>query len=167
MTIFGFNILFGLCGWIIYKIADIVSSVIILPLLIIAREPKKGWLSIVFFLSLTIPSVIAQFYFLGLWSAFCVALTMAVTKLPSVTADWIYWLCAICWNGSVQRKFMRAQSLYSTDDQMKRAQILNNCFGFFATLTFIIFAFFPQIASYFYGWVMEILRLFFVKNMNE
>ncbi len=163
MNIFLFNVLFVMCGWIIYKIADIITTVVILPLFIIARQSKMGWLSVIFFLSLTIPSIIAQFYFLGLWSAFCVALTMAVTKLPSVTADWLYWLCAIGWNGTVQRKFMRAQSLYSTEEQMKRAQILNNCFGFFATLTFIIFAFFPKIASYLYGWVLEILMLFFVK----
>jgi hypothetical protein len=163
MNIFLFNVLFVLCGWIIYKIADIITTVVVLPLLIIAKESKMGWLSAIFFLSLTIPSIIAQFYFLGLWSAFCVALTMAFTKLPSVTADWLYWLCAIGWHGSVQRKFMREQSLYSTDEQMKRAKILNSCFVSFSTLAFIVFAFFPKISTYLYGWALEILRFFFVK----
>jgi hypothetical protein len=156
-------ILFNLClclgAFLASMISNAVTGLSMGPLLLALSISKSDKPSPAMILLIGILPIAVMLYLLGLWSAVCVAFTFEITQWATVTWDWVYWLCALFWSGSLVRSLIGGQRDLSSPEEMRRSAPLNNAFAIFATCTFVGFALFPRIALWPYGWILNLFGL--------
>jgi hypothetical protein len=107
-----------------------------------------------------------QVYFWGLWAAFCVAVTMRFTQKPEVTWDWLYWVSGLMWCMSPIGWLSHKEQMSSATLEDVREILLGTTFYYLiAMAAFLVFAFFPNLAEWPYGWFMNLTGL--AKYMND
>jgi hypothetical protein len=94
-----------------------------------------------------------QMYFWGLWSAFCVTMTIS-------TWDWLYWMSGFFFCGSLigwlTHKEQRAKDSLSETRDIHRGAML---YGFVAVIAFVMFALNPSLMDLTFGWALRPLGL--------
>jgi hypothetical protein len=105
-------------------------------------------------------AAIYQMYFWGLWSAFCVAMTLSYTQKPDVTWDWAYWTAGfmectspIGWLAHKERQ--SSQSL----EEVRNIQKGTMLYSLIAIVAFAVFAFFPSLMSAPYGRALKAIGM--------
>lgn len=105
-------------------------------------------------------AAIYQVYFWGLWSAFCVAMTLSYTQKPEVTWDWAYWTAGfmectslIGWLAHKERQ--SSESL----GEVRNIQRGTMIYSLIAIVAFGVFAFFPSLMSAPYGRVLKAIGM--------
>jgi hypothetical protein len=105
-------------------------------------------------------AAIYQMYFWGLWSAFCVAMTLSYTQKPEVTWDWAYWTAGFmeCTSPIGWLAHKERQSSQSPEEA-RNIQKGTMLYSLIAIVAFGVFAFFPSLMSAPYGRALKALGL--------
>lgn len=125
------------------------------PLALFARSghPPK----IIMFPLLAVAGIY-QIYFWGLWSAFCVAVTIQFTQKPEVSWDWLYWVFGfmestslIAWLSHKERQTSRSVQEVRG---IEKGTIL---YSLVAIIAFFIFALSPSLMIPPFGWALKLV----------
>lgn len=101
-------------------------------------------------------AAIYQVYFWGLWSAFCVAMTIRFTQKPEVTWDWLYWIVGLmeCYSLIGWLAYKEQLSSRSLAD-VRGIQGGAMLYSLVAIVAFLVFALNPSLMELPYGWALK------------
>ncbi len=144
--------------WIGAFIAPFAFSLVLAPLLWLAgrtmrRDEARPSL-------LTYPVIVvtaaAQWYFWGLWAAYCAALVVARTAHPEVTHTWLYYAVAVQ-SVLTPIAYLAAKERASAQSQREIQGITSGTllYSGVAIVAFVVFVFWPGLMRVPYGWAID------------
>ena len=152
-----FNGALLLAGIIAIFIFSIGLMLLLAPLALFTRSGKPSKAIVLPFMGVL---GIFQIYFWGIWSAFCVAMTIRFTQKPDVTWDWLYWIMGFMWCASLigwlaHKEMQGSQSL----EEARGIQKGTTLYSLIAIVAFLVFAFAPSLVLPPYGWPLKVFGL--------
>ncbi len=137
MNFIFFNVILLFAGFLAVLIFSIGFMACLAPMALLTKSKKPSYL--VTFLLFGIVGIY-QIYFWGLWSAFCVAMTIRFIHEPEVNWVWLYWISGFIWCTSLIGWLVHKETQLSQSTEevrgmcAKRSHLLLSywCCGFFS-----------------------------------
>lgn len=98
-------------------------------------------------------SVASQFYFWGMWAAYCASLAVFRASHPDVTHAWLYYVVAFLF-GQTPLSYLASKELVSAGSRREVERIKNGLvlYSSFAIAAFLVFSLRPGLMAVPYGW---------------
>jgi hypothetical protein len=152
-----FNGILLFSGFLAVFIFSVGLMACISPMALFTKS--DGPLKIVTLLLLVIAGIY-QIYFWGLWSAFCVAMTIKFTNKPEVTWHWLYWIMGFLWCTSLIGWLAHKEKQSSqSHEEVRGIQKGTTLYSIIAIVSFLVFSFLPSFMSPTYGWALKAFGL--------
>lgn len=150
-----FNVILLFSGFLAVLIFSVGVMACLAPMALFAKSESRTKAVTLPFLGI---AAIFQIYFWGLWSAFCVAMTIRFTQNHEVTWDWLYWTTGLmeCYSLIGWLAYKEQQSSRSLAD-VRGIQGGAMLYSLVAVIAFLVFAFNPSLMELPYGWALKSL----------
>jgi len=157
MNFIFFNVILLFAGFLAVLIFSVGLMACLAPLTLFKKSERPPKVIILPFFGI---AAVYQIYFWGLWSAFCVAMTIRFTQKPEVNWDWLYWIAGFMWCISLigwlaHKERQGSQSL----EEARGIQKGTTLYSLIAIAAFLVFAFAPSLMLPPYGWALDLLGL--------
>jgi len=157
MNFIFFNVILLFAGFLAVLIFSIGFMACLAPMALLTKSKKPSYL--VTFLLFGIVGIY-QIYFWGLWSAFCVAMTIRFIHKPDVNWVWLYWISGFFWCISLIGWLVHKETqLSESTEEVRSVQKGATLYSLINIVAFLVFAFAPSLMIHPYGWAIKPLGL--------